>query len=60
MSPDKKVTQHKIIAGKKIGDLRVISQGLQADEWVVIEGVQKLRPNSLIEPEKITLAPAAE
>jgi multidrug efflux system membrane fusion protein len=60
MSPDKKVTQHKIIAGKKIGDLRVISQGLQADEWVVIEGLQKLRPNSSVEPEKITLAPTAE
>jgi len=60
MSPDKKVTQHKIIAGKKIGDLRVISQGLQADEWVVIEGLQKLRPNSSVEPEKTTLATTAE
>jgi multidrug efflux system membrane fusion protein len=60
MSPDKKVTQHKIIAGKKIGDLRVITQGLQADEWVVIEGLQKLRPNSSVEPEKTTLAPTAE
>jgi multidrug efflux system membrane fusion protein len=60
MSPDKKVTQHKIIAGKKIGDLRVISQGLKADEWVVIEGLQKLRPNSAVEPEKTTLAPATE
>jgi len=60
MSPDKKVTQHKIIAGKKIGDLRVISQGLKADEWVVIEGLQKLRPNSSVEVEKIILAPAAE
>lgn len=60
MSPDKKVTQHKIIAGKKIGDLRVISQGLQVDEWVVIEGLQKLRPNSSVEPEKTTLAPVAE
>lgn len=61
MNPEQKVTQHKIVVGKKIGDLRVINQGLQADEWVVIEGVQKLRPNSPIEPEKITLAtPAAE
>jgi len=60
MSPDKKVTQHKIIAGKKIGDLRVITQGLQTDEWVVIEGLQKLRPNSSVEPEKTTLATTAE
>lgn len=60
MSPDKKVTQHKIITGKKIGDLRVISQGLKADEWVVIEGLQKLRPNSSVEPEKTSIAPATE
>jgi membrane fusion protein, multidrug efflux system len=61
MSQDQKVAQRKISLGKKIGDLRVISQGLQTGDWVVIEGVQKLRTNSPIEPEKITLAtPAAE
>ncbi len=60
MDSDKKVTQRKIIVGKKIGDLRVISEGLKADEWVIIEGLQKLRPNSVVEPEKMTLAPAAE
>jgi multidrug efflux system membrane fusion protein len=55
-----KVTQRKIIAGKKIGDLRVISEGLKAGEWVVIEGLQKLRPDSVIEPEEITLAAPAK
>jgi multidrug efflux system membrane fusion protein len=55
MSQDNKVTQRKIVAGKKIADLRVINQGLKAGEWVVIEGVQKLKPDSQIEPEKITL-----
>jgi multidrug efflux system membrane fusion protein len=60
MNEDKKVSQHKIIPGRKIGDLRVISQGLQGGEWVVIEGLQKLKPDSQIEPEKITLTPAAE
>ncbi|MDD5754743.1 MAG: efflux RND transporter periplasmic adaptor subunit, partial [Methylococcales bacterium] len=56
MDSDKKVTQRKIIVGKKMGDLRVISEGLKAGEWVVIEGLQKLRPNSVVEPEEITLA----
>jgi len=60
MNSDKKVTQRKIIVGKKIGDLRVISEGLKADEWVVIEGLQKLRPDSVIEPEEITLATPAK
>jgi multidrug efflux system membrane fusion protein len=56
MTQDNKVTQRKIVAGKKIADLRVINQGLKAGEWVVIEGVQKLKPDSQIEPEKITLS----
>ena len=60
MDSDKKVTQRKIIVGKKIGDLRVISEGLKVDEWVVIEGLQKLRPDSVVEPEKITLFQTAE
>lgn len=60
MDKDQKVSQHKVLLGKKIGDLRVISQGLQTGEWVVIEGVQKLKPDSKITPEKITLPPAAE
>jgi multidrug efflux system membrane fusion protein len=41
--------------GKKIGEWRVIQQGLQAGDWVVIEGVQKLKPGSKIDPEKIAL-----
>ena len=59
MSQDQKLTQRKIIAGKKIGDLRVINQGLKVGEWVVIEGLQKLKSDSSIEPEKITLTTTA-
>lgn len=60
MKQDQKVTQRKVVLGKQINELRVISQGLQAGEWVVIEGVQKLKPDSLIEPEKITLTRTVE
>jgi len=60
MKQDQKVTQRKVVIGKQINNLRVISQGLQAGEWVVIEGVQKLKPDSLIEPEKITLTRTVE
>jgi len=55
MNKDKQVSSRKVTVGTKIGELRVVKQGLQADEWVVVEGLQKLRPNSTIEPEKITL-----
>jgi multidrug efflux system membrane fusion protein len=55
MDKNRKVSQRKVITGKKIDELRVISQGLQAGEWVVIEGGLKLKPDSEILPEKITL-----
>jgi membrane fusion protein, multidrug efflux system len=55
-----KVSQRKVMLGKKIGDLRVIQQGLQAGEWVVIEGGQKLKPDSAVVAEKISLTDTAE
>jgi multidrug efflux system membrane fusion protein len=60
MNEQQKVMQRKVIAGQKVGDLRVIAQGLQAGDWVVIEGLQKLRPDSVVEPEKIQLTPQTE
>lgn len=55
MNQNKAVEYRKVTLGKKIGAWRVIQQGLQAGDWVVIEGVQKLKPGSKIEPEKIAL-----
>ncbi len=55
MDKNKQVSSRKIILGAKVGELRAIKQGLQEQEWVVIDGLQKLKPNSTIEPEKITL-----
>lgn len=55
MNQNKVVEYRKVTLGKKIGAWRVIQQGLQAGDWVVIEGVQKLKPGSKIEPEKIAL-----
>jgi multidrug efflux system membrane fusion protein len=61
MNKEQKVTQHKITQGKKVGELRIIQQGLQVGEWVVIEGLQKLKPDSKVVPEKITFpAPTTE
>jgi membrane fusion protein, multidrug efflux system len=56
MNQDQKVSPQKVVIGKKMADLRIINQGLQTGAWVVIEGVQKLKPDSKIEPEKISLS----
>jgi len=46
----------QVIPGVRMGQMRVIKQGLQSGEWVVIEGQQKLKPNIVVNPERITLS----
>jgi multidrug efflux system membrane fusion protein len=44
-----------VTLGAHIGQSRVISEGLKADEWVVIEGIQKIKPGIKVNPEQIPL-----
>ncbi|MFU8790394.1 MAG: efflux RND transporter periplasmic adaptor subunit [Methylobacter sp.] len=48
----------RVTLGAAIGQARVISEGLNAEEWVVIEGLQKLKLGSVINPERISLTDA--
>lgn len=41
--------------GARIGQLRVVRDGLKADDWVVVEGLQKLRPGATVVPEKTSV-----
>jgi len=45
----------KVVLGAPIGQSRVIKEGLKAGEWVVIEGLQKLKPGVKVNPERISL-----
>ncbi|MGR8935845.1 MAG: efflux RND transporter periplasmic adaptor subunit [Gammaproteobacteria bacterium] len=56
LGPDKKAVYRRVTPGAKIGSLRVISQGLQAGEWVVIEGLQKLKAGAAVDAESIALS----
>lgn len=53
---DNKVAYRHVTQGAKIDGMRVVNAGLQAGEWVVVEGLQKLRPGTAIDAEKIDLA----
>jgi len=55
MNQDNQVEYRKVNPGSRIGQLRVISQGLQAGEWVVIDGLQKLKPGLKVNPERTSL-----
>lgn len=39
-----------IVAGELVGDMRVIEKGLDGDERVIVNGIQKARPGAAITP----------
>jgi multidrug efflux system membrane fusion protein len=50
------VEYRKVKLGARIGQLRVIKEGLQSSDWVVIEGQQKLKPGISVNPERVTVS----
>lgn len=57
---DNQVERRPVALGPLIDGLRVIAEGLKPEEWVVIEGIQKLRPGIPVNPEKTTVAEAGK
>jgi membrane fusion protein (multidrug efflux system) len=47
---DNKVTMRPVTPGQRIGSLWVIQNGLQAGERVVVEGLQKVREGTVVNP----------
>ena len=60
VNQDNQVEYRKVVLGAPIGQSRVIKEGLKAGEWVVIEGLQKLKPGLKVNPERISLAERQE
>jgi RND family efflux transporter MFP subunit len=52
LGPDDTVERRKVETGARHGALRVIREGLAADDKVVIRGVQVLRPGSKVTPQE--------
>ena len=48
-----KVSQHKIVLGPKINDKVIVKNGLEVNQQIVVDGMQKLRDGSVVQ-----LAPA--
>ena len=55
---DGKVEQRPVKTGERIGDQWLITEGLKAGERIVVEGVQKARPGSVVKPVPLQAAPA--
>jgi membrane fusion protein (multidrug efflux system) len=56
VASDNHIEKRPIRQGQLINGMRVIEEGLQADEWLVVKGVQRARPGAEVDPEKIDMA----
>jgi membrane fusion protein (multidrug efflux system) len=55
VGPDNKVTQRTVSMGDRIGELWIATQGLKSGERVVVEGVQKARPGTVVNVQVVPL-----
>jgi membrane fusion protein, multidrug efflux system len=50
ISPDNKATQRAVTVGQQIGENVLIREGLKPGERIVVEGLQKVREGSTVQP----------
>jgi len=55
VSGDNAVEKKQIRMGQLVDGLRVIDEGLQPGELVIVKGLQRARPGAKVEPEKIDM-----
>ena len=48
------VERRSVNLGLRVGNMRVVSQGLEASDWIVINGLQRARPGAPVNPERTT------
>lgn len=56
LNQENQAEYRKVALGARIGNLRVIIEGIRPEDRVVIEGLQKIRPGAQVAPELIALA----
>ncbi len=54
VNKDNVVEQKLVKMGQVIGALTVIEEGLNKDEWVIVNGIQRARPGGKVIPQKAT------
>lgn len=55
---DNKVVVHGVVTGERIGDRWIVEQGLKPGDRVIVEGIQKVGPGSVVDPQPYA-APAS-
>jgi membrane fusion protein, multidrug efflux system len=55
VNPKNIVEYREITLGARADGLRIVTGGLQADEKIVVNGLQRVRPGSLVAPETVAM-----
>lgn len=57
---DNKAIYREISLGASVNGLRIVKQGLEANERIVVNGLQRIRPGSLVAPQLVEMSAKAE
>ena len=57
---DNKVVYREVTLGASVNGLRVVTSGLQANERIVVNGLQRVRPGALVAPQVVDMSAKAE
>jgi multidrug efflux system membrane fusion protein len=52
---DNKAVYREVVLGPAIEGLRVVTQGLKTGERIVVNGLQRVRPGSVVEPQLVSM-----
>jgi multidrug efflux system membrane fusion protein len=55
VKPDNTTEYREILLGAKSEGLRIVTSGLKAKERIVVNGLQRIRPGSLVAPEMVSM-----
>ncbi|MFJ9989324.1 efflux RND transporter periplasmic adaptor subunit [Pseudomonas putida] len=55
LGADNRVSYRQVTLGPRVDGLRVVSTGLQAGEQIVVDGLQRVRPGALVNPQVIPM-----
>ena len=58
VGPDDKANYREVTLGANVDGLRIVSSGLKPGERVVVNGLQRVRPGSLIAPQMVAMKTA--
>jgi hypothetical protein len=55
LGPENLVKRRRVKTGSLHHGLRAIVKGIKAEDWIVISGLQRIRPEMPVDPERITI-----